>query len=148
MQENVYSAQTRPLQCTSRWLGEYIHFICTISPRTILNSLAQYNYQRWAEGHWKGAKDYTSYESALKKCGLVSLKVRRTQLYLNFARKCLKHEHMQNMFPVNTSDNATRSRDKFKVTFAYTDRLKNSAIPYMQRLLNAFEKQKKAKKSP
>ena len=55
---------------------------------------------------------------------------------------------MQNMFPVNTSDNATRSRDKFKVTFAYTDRLKNSAIPYMQRLLNAFEKQKKAKKSP
>ena len=54
-------------------------------------------------------------------------------------------EHMQNAFPVNTSDNATG--DKFKVTFAYTDRLKNSVIPYMQRLLNAFEKQKKAKKS-
>ena len=76
-------------------------------------------------------------------CGVDSLKSRRTQLCLNFARKCIKHEKMLEMFPLNSSDCITRNKDKYRVTFAYTGRLANSAIPYMQRLLNAFEKQKK-----
>ena len=78
---------------------------------------------------------YDSYENALQMCKVDSLKSRRTQLCLNFARKCIKHEKMLEMFPLNSSDCITRNKDKYRVTFAYTGRLANSAIPYMQRLL-------------
>ena len=46
---------------------------------------------------------------------------------------------MKKMFPLNHTDYQmnTRFREKFKVANAKTDRLKNSAIPYMQRLLNS-----------
>ena len=39
----------------------------------------------------------------------------------------------------------TKNCEKFNVKHALTDRLKNSAIPYMQRLLNS-EKRKNTKK--
>ena len=49
---------------------------------------------------------------------------------------------MKKIFPLNdvelTMD--TRFREKFKVTAARTERLKNSAVPYMQRLLNSAAK--------
>ena len=86
-------------------------------------------------------EQYDSYENALKLSGLDNLKTRRTQLCLKFARKCVRHE--KDMFPLNQSSNSIRSREKFKVTFASTDRFAKSAIPYMQRLLNNHEKQKK-----
>ena len=58
----------------------------------------------------------------------------------------LKHPEMSKMFPLNDAQNFnTRYREKYKVTQASTGRLKNSAIPFMQRLLNA-EDQKKYKK--
>ena len=37
-------------------------------------------------------------------------------------------------------DVKTRSREKYFVTLARTERLKSSAIPYMQRLINAESK--------
>ena len=85
---------------------------------------------------------YTSYDSALKICGLETLKARRTHLCLSFAKKCVKNMKTQDIFPMNTSENKTRWHEKYEVTFAFTDRLRNSAIPYMQRLLNASEKEK------
>ena len=46
------------------------------------------------------------------------------------------------MFPLNDVNNQveTRNREKFKVAMAHTERLKKSAIPHMQRLLNYQEK--------
>ena len=57
---------------------------------------------------------------------------RRKQLCLQFAQKAVKSENFKDLFPLNTSSH----HEKYRVTFAKTDRLKNSAIPYMQRLLN------------
>ena len=79
---------------------------------------------------------YNSYEQALKQCGLSTLKERRTQLCLTFARKCAKSEKNEDMFPRKRSAYNTRHQEKFIVTRSNTDRLKYSAIPYMQRLLN------------
>ena len=40
------------------------------------------------------------------------------------------------MFPLNSKVVNTREHEKYYVQPAYTDRLRKSAIPYMQRLLN------------
>ena len=90
-------------------------------------------------------EDYISYQSALKSCGLVTLKARRTQLCLTFARKCVKYEKTQDIFPLNKNRDTARWHERYQVTPAHTNRLANSAIPYMQRLLNAYEKQKQKK---
>ena len=83
-------------------------------------------------------EDYNNYAQALLKCGLDSLVDRRELLCLKFARSALKNENVKDMFPPNLPDSTEiRDREPFKVTFARTDRLKTSAIPYMQRLLNA-----------
>ena len=79
-------------------------------------------------------QDYVSYEQSLKLTGLETLAARREKLSLNFAKKCAKNKATQWMFPLNTHIIQTRNPEKFRVTRA---RLANSAIPYMQRLLNA-----------
>ena len=81
---------------------------------------------------------YSSYEDALSDLNLMSLRERRQQLCLKFAKRCQMFEKSQDMFPLNDpNSHYTRSHEKFKVNFAETDRLKDSAIPQMQRLLNA-----------
>ena len=85
---------------------------------------------------------YTTYADALKWTGLDTLSARRSQLCLNFARKCPKKDKTKSMFPLNKTDVNTRNREHYKVTSAKTDRLARSAIPYMQRLLNANHKRK------
>ena len=42
------------------------------------------------------------------------------------------------MFPLNETRN-TRTKEKYKVIHANTERLKSSAIPQMARQLNQFE---------
>ena len=84
--------------------------------------------------------DYSSYEEALKLTNLDTLSSRRAKLCLNFAKKCTKNELTSQMFPLNEHTVDTRHREKYKVTSAKTDRLAGSAIPYMQRLLNANSK--------
>ena len=83
---------------------------------------------------------YTSYEHSLKLTGLETLDSRRKKLSLNFAKKCLKYDATKWMFPQNRFTINTRHPEKFSVTKAKTERLANSAIPYMQRLLNADKK--------
>ena len=83
---------------------------------------------------------YTHYEEALKLTGLVTLTARRTKLCLNFAKKCTRSEKTSEMFPLRQSNLTTRAPEKFYVTPARTDRLACSAIPYMQRQLNANSK--------
>ena len=81
--------------------------------------------------------NYESYDQALKVSGLISLKERRVQLCMKFATKCVKSERNRDMFPRKQFVRTTRNPEKFIVTSSKTDRLKDSAIPYMQKLLNA-----------
>ena len=84
-------------------------------------------------------KRYKDYESALELVDLENLSERREQLCLKFAKKCLENKKTENLFPVNKNTHNMKSRmtEKFKVKFAHTERLKQSSIPYMQRLLNS-----------
>ena len=79
---------------------------------------------------------YHDYEQALKFVGLQTLHERRTNLCIKFATKCVKKKKMSEMFPLNNKIVNTREHERFYVQPAFTDRLKYSAIPYMQRLLN------------
>ena len=77
-----------------------------------------------------------------EKLHLESLDQRRIQLCEKFAKSCLKSSHTSTMFPVNVQYNHDRIQKKsenYKVQFARTERLRKSAIPYMQRLLNSEE---------
>ena len=82
-------------------------------------------------------QNYISYENSLQLTGLETLYSRRKKLSLNFAKKCVKNEATQWLFPQNRISLNTRHPEKYKVTKARTERLVNSAVPYMQRLLNA-----------
>ena len=81
---------------------------------------------------------YIRYDLALIAVGLDCLIDRREQLCLKFAKSCLKNENLKDMFPLNEdSYQNIRQREVFKVIFGHTDRLKDSSIPYMQRLLDS-----------
>ena len=51
---------------------------------------------------------------------------------------------MQHMFPLNSKAHTmnTRTEEKYVVQHANTDKLKNSAIIYMQNMLNENERRK------
>ena len=81
---------------------------------------------------------FTTYKESLKKLKIQSLDDRRESLCLGFAKKGLKNEKVKNMFPIKKSKHQMelRKTNKFKTVKANTKRFKNSAIPYMRRLLN------------
>ena len=85
--------------------------------------------------------EYQDYENALTVSGLQSLFDRRKELCFRFAKSCVKNDLTKSMFPLNEASEMceikTRHREKFKVTHCKTKRLQNSAIPYMQNLLNS-----------
>ena len=87
-------------------------------------------------------EDYTSYEDSLEICNLDTLKARRNKLSLSFAIKCTNNENTSDMFPLRDNVANTRNGEKYVVTHASTDRLMNSAIPFMQRLLNKHGQKK------
>ena len=62
---------------------------------------------------------------------------------MKFARKCVKSNKSKEMFPLRQKihEMETRDEEKYEVQHANTERLKNSAIPYMQRLMNEYEQQ-------
>ena len=84
---------------------------------------------------------FQSYQKALDFLDLETLDSRRKYLCLKFAQKCVANEKTKHMFPLNKKlhNMETRKGEKFKVQKANTDRLKNSAIIYMQNLLNMQE---------
>ena len=84
---------------------------------------------------------YVSYENALKVLKLQSLRERREELCLKFAKKCLLVPKFRGMFPRNHCDHdmKKRSSENFLVKRGLTERMRRSAIPYMQRLLNEFK---------
>ena len=80
--------------------------------------------------------NYHEYQQALKHVGLQTLYERRENLCIKFATKSVKKGKMSDMFPLNRKTVNTREHEKFFVQPAFSDRLKDSAVPYMQRLLN------------
>ena len=87
-------------------------------------------------------KQYKSYKEACNIAGIEDLVARRTRLCLKFAKKCLHNPKMTQFFPQNCKKKnmITRHQEKYQVLNAHTERLKKSAIPYMQRLLNKDNK--------
>ena len=52
---------------------------------------------------------------------------------LKFGRNCRKNKLTKDLFPLNpTSGMGTRDKQTYKVQHADTDRLKDSAVPYLQ----------------
>ena len=86
---------------------------------------------------------YENYENARKILKIETLYERRETLLKNFGKKCLKLEQTRELFPLNEINHTmqTRNKEKYKIVHANTDRLKNSTVPYIQRMLNNEEKQ-------
>ena len=81
---------------------------------------------------------YSSYDEALEILNLETHREIRNSLCLKFAKRCLKHEKAKQLFLLNTmEDKNTRDRETYKVQYARTSRLKDSAIPQLQIMLNA-----------
>ena len=83
-------------------------------------------------------ENYKGYKKALDYLNLDTLDERRKELCIRFAKKALKNEKANKMFPLNDKRHRmdTRKPEKFKVMKAKTERFKKSAIIYMQNLLN------------
>ena len=58
-----------------------------------------------------------------------------------FAKKCLRNSKAESMFPINNSKRIVRNQNRFHVNFAARERYRKSVIPYMQNLLNDYEKE-------
>lgn len=85
--------------------------------------------------------EYKSYKDGLVKLNLVTLKERRDELCLNFAKKCVRNPKTRDMFHKNTKDHEMNLRhtEQFKVQFANNERLRKSPIIFMQNLLNKHQ---------
>ena len=81
-------------------------------------------------------ENYTTFDDALETLMLAKLSDRREKISLKFAKNCANNELTKELFPLNNS----RCKEKYRVTHANTDRLKDSAVPYLQQLLNKEEK--------
>ena len=95
-------------------------------------------------------ENYTTYENALKDSCLDKLSQRREEKCLKFGLKSLLHPVHSSMFPVNpqilTNPHNTRNTEHFQVNWANSDSYRDSAIPYIQRLLNAYVKEQQRNK--
>ena len=87
---------------------------------------------------------YESYENAQNILELPSLKDRRNDLCLTFARKCLGNDKMKDLFPANNRTHSMIPQyfEHFQVIASKTERLKKSPIIFMQNLLNQEIKRK------
>ena len=64
---------------------------------------------------------------------------RREKLSYTFAKKSIKNGIIDLKEKDKSKYMTTRNRDTFEVTFCNTQRLKKSALPYIQRSLNISE---------
>ena len=93
-------------------------------------------------------ENYISYDNALFKLNMETLKERRANLQLKFAVSGIKHDKLNDLLPANikSHDMKTRNHEQFKVDFANTERLKKSSIISMQTQLNEDYRQNKKRK--
>ena len=82
-------------------------------------------------------RKYTSYDHVLLQLNLDRLDVRREQLCLSFALKCVNSPKHKSMFPPNPNHRPNMRNPKpYKEQFCNTARYYHSSIPYLARLLN------------
>ena len=69
-----------------------------------------------------------------------SLKDRREELCLKFAKSCLKIEKFKKLFPPNKKDPSMlmKNSEKFAVEKYGSVGYKESALPYMKKLVNSL----------
>ena len=81
---------------------------------------------------------YTNYKQGLKYLRMDTQEKRREMLCLKFAKKCTTNEKVSHFFPTKKSHHKMKKRktQKYVKNKARTKRYQNSAIPYMQKLLN------------
>ena len=78
------------------------------------------------------------YWESLKELNLTTLKQRRDNLSVKFARKCLKSKNTKDIFKRSKAKQrmTLRSKDYSKVKHSRTNRMKNLAIMNMNKQLN------------
>ena len=81
---------------------------------------------------------YKNYENALIILNLETLENRRKELSRKFAKNGIMNRTLNDLFPLKIKKHKmnNRNKEKYKVDFAHTNRLKNSSVIAMQRLLN------------
>ena len=81
---------------------------------------------------------YSNYESSLKLVCLTTLFQRREKLLYNFGKKCINIEQTKHLFIRKKTDHPMKKRtqETYEVIHANTERLRNSTVPYIQRLMN------------
>ena len=83
----------------------------------------------------------------LKFMKIDSLKERRVKMALNFAKKSSRQDIFSSLFPLNENVHQMKTRNPESVYYikkGNTDRMKRSAMPFLQRLLNEdIDKQRK-----
>ena len=81
---------------------------------------------------------FKNYTNSLLLLNLETLQDRRNKLSLEFAKSGIKNNTLRDLLPEqdNSDKIKTRNQEKYKVTFANTERLKNSSIIFMQNQLN------------
>ena len=80
---------------------------------------------------------YICYESALNFLELDPLDIRREQLCLTFALKCLRNNKFNHWFQINPQNpHNLREIPKFVEPLCVTERYRNSPLVYLTRILN------------
>ena len=84
-------------------------------------------------------EDYQNNGNALNLTGLKPRFERRNEVCIRFAKACVKNDQMKSVFPPNPTSFGvkTRNREKFEVVKCKTKRFQDSAIPFIQNLLNS-----------
>ena len=95
-------------------------------------------------------KDYVNYEEALSELKLESLNERREAMALKFVKRSLGNSNFSKLFPLREIKHGMKARksEKYFVIPSKTKRHKDSAVPYLQNLLNKdhLEKRQTLKK--
>ena len=86
---------------------------------------------------------YTTYEKALEILDLEDLGERRDKLCKSFATKAAKNANQYFKLNDQSYTMKLRNPNKYQVTHCNTERLKMSAVPQMQLMLNEINQKKK-----
>ena len=84
-------------------------------------------------------RSYLSYKDALKTLGLESLKIRRDNLCLKFAKKAEKDKKFKHWFkPADHKQNTRQEKLKYCEVQAKHSRFKKSPLSVLTRMLNEY----------
>ena len=90
-------------------------------------------------------KEYVDYSKALNDLNLESLDKRREGMALKFVKNSLKNDNFSKLFPLRRAKHVMESRksEKYLVNPSKNCRYADSAVPFLQRMLNKDEVEKR-----